>query len=192
LYSLSLFLISVLSHHLIHGHLRNPLSPRTTNSHVSSRRPPKRNNKSKKNSHKRRIALEKSQKKLAALIETLNPIPFLPSKTLDFQTHQKLLRRLGLWDFVHIDFDRALRADLLAQLISNYSPQTRSSYVNSVRVLLNRADLARALKLPLPVKKNAASSAGEAEAPGSAEEVGFVENSVDSDLGLMVDSDLDL
>uniref|UniRef100_A0A2N9EGF3 Uncharacterized protein n=1 Tax=Fagus sylvatica TaxID=28930 RepID=A0A2N9EGF3_FAGSY len=113
-------------------------------------------------------------------------------------THQKLLRRLGLWDFVHIDFDRALRADLLAQLISNYSPQTRSSYVNSVRVLLNRADLARALKLPLPVKKNAASSAGEAEAPawiqilGSAEEVGFVENGVDSDLGLMVDSDLDL
>uniref|UniRef100_A0A2N9I2F1 Cation-transporting P-type ATPase C-terminal domain-containing protein n=1 Tax=Fagus sylvatica TaxID=28930 RepID=A0A2N9I2F1_FAGSY len=106
-----------LSHHLIHGHLRNPLPPRTTDSHVSFRRPQKHNNKPKKNSHKRRIALEKSQKKLAALVETLNPIPFLPSKTLDFQTHQKLLRRLGLWDFVHIDFDRALRADLLTQLI---------------------------------------------------------------------------
>jgi hypothetical protein len=51
-------------------------------------------------------------------------------------------------------------------------------------VPLNCADLARALQLPLPVKKNVASSAGEEEAPGLAEEVGFVENGVDSDLGL--------
>ncbi len=57
---------------------------------------------------------------------------------------------------------------------------------------LSCANLACALKLPLPVKKNAASFMGEAEALGSAEEVGFVENGVDLDLGLVVDSDLDL
>ncbi|KAK4605550.1 hypothetical protein RGQ29_000002 [Quercus rubra] len=132
----------------------------------------------KKNPHKRRISLEKSQKKFKALIEILNPIPFLPSKTLDFLSHEKLLRCLGLRDFVHIEFDRSLRTDLLAQLIANYSSQGRCSYVESVRVNLNRVDLARALRLPLPVKKSAAASVVEVDSLGSAEEIGFVEDLV--------------
>ncbi|KAK4745380.1 hypothetical protein SAY87_011692 [Trapa incisa] len=34
--------------------------------------------------------------------------------------HDDLLRRLGLWDFVHMSFDRALRADLIVQLLSTF------------------------------------------------------------------------
>jgi hypothetical protein len=149
----------------------------TTTTASASRRAPKR----KKNAQKRRLEREKSQKKLEILVETLKPIPFVPSKTLDFQSHEKLLRRLGLWDFVHIEFDKNLRADLLAQLIANYSPQKRCSYVNSARVNVNRADLARALKLPLPAKKNVVllDEESEAEVGGSvAESVGFVEDFV--------------
>jgi hypothetical protein len=130
---------------------------------------------------KRRLEREKSQKKLEILVETFKPIPFVPSKTLDFQRHEKLLRRLGLWDFVHIEFDKNLRADLLAQLIAIYNPQLRCSYVNGGRVNVNRADLARALKLPLPAKKNVVllDEEAEAEAGGSmAESVGFVEDFV--------------
>ena len=83
-----------------------------------------------------------------------------------------------MWDFVHIEFDRSLRTDLLAQLIANYSSQGRCSYVESVRVNHNRADLARALRLPLPVKKSAAASVVEVDSLGSAEEIGFVEDLV--------------
>ncbi|KAB1203037.1 hypothetical protein CJ030_MR8G023504 [Morella rubra] len=156
-----------------------PLSAQTfriTDPRVSStgpRRAPKR----KKKAQKHRLARVKYQKKLKTLVEILKPIPFVPSKTLDFQRHEKLLKRLGLWDFVHIDFDKTLRADLLAELIANYNPRQRCSYVNSARVNVNRAVLARALKLPVPTKKSAAPPDTVAEAPESvAGSVGFIED----------------
>ena len=94
------------------------LSPKTTTTtdshfHVFSRRAPKRN---KKNTHKHQITLEKSQKKFKILIEILNPIPFLPSKTLDFLSHEKLLRCLGLWYFVHIEIGLSVPTFSLSSL----------------------------------------------------------------------------
>ncbi|KAF5744107.1 hypothetical protein HS088_TW08G00700 [Tripterygium wilfordii] len=116
--------------------------------------------KRKKLNQKRRAAHEKkSQKKLEILLENLNPIPFVPIKILDFSSHEELLKRLGLWDFVHLEFDRNIRSDLIAQLIANYSPLSRCSYVNGVRIKVNRADLARALRLP--VRKEKAGTAPE-------------------------------
>ncbi|GAV75983.1 hypothetical protein CFOL_v3_19459, partial [Cephalotus follicularis] len=119
-----------------------------TNLHVTTNT---RRNHSKRNKaqNKRRVAQErKSRKKLEILKKTLKPVPFVPSKTLDFSRHETLLKRLGLWDFVHLELDRTLRGDLLVQLIATFNPTSRSSYVNGVRIKLTRADLARALKLP--------------------------------------------
>lgn len=92
---------------------------------------------------------KKSSKKLEVLKQTLKPIPFSPLKnTLDFSRHESLLKRLGLWDFVHLEFDTIIRTDLIAQLIATYNSNSRCSYVNGVRIGVNRADLARALNLP--------------------------------------------
>ncbi|KAL3509245.1 hypothetical protein ACH5RR_028646 [Cinchona calisaya] len=113
---------------------------------------PKRPNKRKKGKGnlKKQQAIEK---KLNTLLENLNPVPFIPSKTVDFTKHEKLLKRLGLWDFFHIEFDRIIRIDLVAELIVNYDPKLRCSYVNEFRIAVNRADLARAFKLPVKKEK---------------------------------------
>ncbi|KAE9620708.1 hypothetical protein Lal_00019342 [Lupinus albus] len=129
---------------------------------------------------RRRNAQEKQlRKKLKVVVETLKPIPFVPSKALDFESHKTLLQRLGLWDFVHIEFDTVIREDLVAQLIASYGQSTRCSYVNGCRINVNRADLARSLKLPvkLPVKK-ATVSAAAVESVVSAESIVFIEQLV--------------
>ncbi|CAN0913621.1 hypothetical protein LINGRAHAP2_LOCUS28043 [Linum grandiflorum] len=125
----------------------------------------------KRNKSKRFAAakLKKLNKKLEALNENLNPIPFKPAKDLDFASHEELLKRLGLWEFVNIKFDGSLRGDLVAQLIASYDPQQRAGYVNEARVRLNRADLGRALKLP--AKKDKVSAP---EAKASEEEIAFI------------------
>nr|XP_011460423.1 PREDICTED: uncharacterized protein LOC101311950 isoform X1 [Fragaria vesca subsp. vesca] len=107
------------------------------------------------------------------LTQTLNPIPFVPAKSLHMQPHQEdLLKRLGLWDFLHIHFDPCFRTDLIAELVANYSPQARCSFVADVRVSVSRADLGRALKLP--VKKQNKNVAREE----SKESIGLVEDLV--------------
>ncbi|KAK9922688.1 hypothetical protein M0R45_031141 [Rubus argutus] len=118
-----------------------------------------------------------TQMKLDILRETLKPIPFVPAKTLDFDSHEELLKRLGLWDFVHIQFDRSFRVDLLAQLIVNFNPGQRCSHVNEVRIMLNRTDLGRALKLPVPPKNKKNADAVE-EPPASEESRAFLEDFV--------------
>ncbi|KAH7533167.1 hypothetical protein FEM48_Zijuj04G0101600 [Ziziphus jujuba var. spinosa] len=147
----------------------------TTTTTTSNNSVYRRGTKRKKMAMKRIAQEKKSQKKLEVLNETLKPIPFVPAKSLDFSNHEKLLKRLGLWDFVHIEFDRSIRTDLLAQLIANFSNTHRCSYVNGVRIMVNRADLARALKLP--VKKIAGSDAAE-EVPVSEESIAFIEEFV--------------
>ncbi|XP_052178898.1 uncharacterized protein LOC127792450 [Diospyros lotus] len=130
---------------------------------VSQAVQPRRPNKRKKSASRKK--LEAIEKKVRILMKNLNPIPFLPSETksLDFDKHERLLKRLGLWEFVHIEFDRSIRVDLLAQLIACYDQKMRASYVNEVRIMVNRADLGRALKLPVKKEKgNATASSGEA------------------------------
>ncbi|KAK6238971.1 hypothetical protein QUC31_004440 [Theobroma cacao] len=131
--------------------------------------------KRKKTATKRRAQEKKSQKKLEILTETLKPIPFIPNKTLDFSSHEKLLKRLGLWDFVHLDFDGNVRSDLIGQLIATYNSQSRCSYVNGCRIGVNRADLARALKLSVKKEKDKDSIV---EVKESKESIGFVEEFV--------------
>ncbi|XP_050205873.1 uncharacterized protein LOC126655668 [Mercurialis annua] len=108
-----------------------------------------------KRKKKRSVELQKkkSLQKLELLGKNLKIVPFRPVKTLDFSSHEFLLKGLGLWEFVHLQFDvDNLRADFIAQLIANFNPNGRSSYVNGARIKVNRADLARALRLP--VKKD--------------------------------------
>ncbi|GAB4859616.1 hypothetical protein Ancab_011090 [Ancistrocladus abbreviatus] len=112
---------------------------------ISSRRASKRKKGAIKGYHRKQAAIEK---KLQVLLQNFNPIPFFPGKSLDFSKHEELLRRFGLWDFAHIDFDGELRVDLVAQLIASYNSQQRGSYVNECKIKVSRADLARALKLP--------------------------------------------
>nr|GMC70411.1 probable serine/threonine-protein kinase kinX isoform X1 [Ipomoea batatas] len=95
-------------------------------------------------------------KKLSTLLGSLNPIPFVPSKILDFSKHEKLMKQLGLWEFVHIEFDQNIRVDLVAQLVASYDPRLRCSYVNERRIQVSRADLGRALKLHVKKEKGGA------------------------------------
>ncbi|GAA0149329.1 hypothetical protein LIER_08536 [Lithospermum erythrorhizon] len=66
---------------------------------------------------------------------------FPPSKILYFAKHGKLLMKLGFWDFVHIGFDRTVRIDLIAQLVATYDSKARCSFVDGVRIRVNRPDL---------------------------------------------------
>ncbi|CAN1759455.1 hypothetical protein LINPERHAP1_LOCUS7136 [Linum perenne] len=133
----------------------------------------------KRNKSKRFTAakVKKLQMKLEALNENLNLIAFKPAKDLDFASHEEVLKRLGLWDFVNLKFDSNLRTDLVSQLIASYDPQLRASYVNEARVKVNRADLARALKLPAKKDKVSASE-GETEVKESEEAIAFVDELV--------------
>ncbi|KAM7260549.1 hypothetical protein ACFE04_011222 [Oxalis oulophora] len=92
---------------------------------------------------------KKWEKKVEVLLQNFKPLPFIPSKRLDFAKHETLLKRLGLWDFVHMEFDRLVRKDLVAQLIVSFSCKEKWSCVNGFRVKVSRADLARALYLPV-------------------------------------------
>ncbi|RAL41674.1 hypothetical protein DM860_008856 [Cuscuta australis] len=109
--------------------------------------------KRKKGNNAKRV--QAMEKKLSALERSLNPIPFRPAKNFDFNKHEKLLKQLGLWDFVHIEFDQNIRADLIVQLVVWYDPRLRASYVNGYRIAVNRADLGRALKLHVKKEKGA-------------------------------------
>ncbi|KAE9616909.1 hypothetical protein Lal_00034066 [Lupinus albus] len=129
---------------------------------------------------KRIITRERQfRKKLKVLDETLKPIPFAPSKTLDFESHKTLLERLGLWDFVHIKFDTAIRVDLVLQLIASYGLSMGCSYVNGCRIYVSRDDLARALNLPekFPVKKTPVPAAA-VESVELVESITFIEELV--------------
>lgn len=78
-----------------------------------------------------------------------NPIPFRPVKTLDFQKHEIFLKRFGLWDFVHLDYDFEIRADLLQQLVLNFDRKVGFSPVDGVSIEISRLVVADALKLPV-------------------------------------------
>ncbi|XP_073153855.1 uncharacterized protein [Henckelia pumila] len=86
--------------------------------------------------------------KLETLKVKFNPIPFMPVKILDFSKREKLLRKLGLWDFVHIDFDRNIRADLIGQLVVTYEPKCQCAHIDNFRINFNRCNYADAFKLP--------------------------------------------
>ncbi|OMO71541.1 hypothetical protein CCACVL1_18176 [Corchorus capsularis] len=131
----------------------------------------------KKMATKRRAQEKMCQKKLEVLTETLKPIPFVPSKKLDFSSHEMLLKRIGLWDFVHLEFDGNVRNDLIAQLIATYNSESRCSYVNGCHIRVSRADLARALKLSVKKDKDKDKD-GTLEVEESKESIGFVEEVV--------------
>ncbi|XP_011038226.1 PREDICTED: uncharacterized protein LOC105135170 isoform X8 [Populus euphratica] len=151
-------------------------SPTTTTTTTTSRRAGG-GRKSRKANQKRRVQVKKSEKKLETLSQTLNPIPFVPNKILDLASHETLLKKLGLWEFVHLQFDTNIRADLLAQLIAGYNPAMRGSYVNEVKIMVNRADLGRALKLPVKKEKGSVGD-GASDVMESAESIGFIEELV--------------
>ncbi|XP_027346441.1 uncharacterized protein LOC113858147 [Abrus precatorius] len=155
---------------IIHNVDDNEPDAPTTVIAAGARRGPKR----KKLGAKRTALEKKSREKLQVLVETLKPVPFVPAKALDFESHQSLLQRLGLWDFVRLEFDTVIRGDLIAQLIASYVPNTRCSYVNGVRIFVNRADLGRALKLPKKTSASASAAMDGAEVESSA----FVEDLV--------------
>ncbi|KAG9132536.1 hypothetical protein Leryth_008471 [Lithospermum erythrorhizon] len=135
------------------------------------------------------------ERKIQSLLDKIRPIPFSPSKILYFAKHEKLLVKLGLWDFVHIEFDKTVRTDLIAQLVATYDSKARYSYVNGVRIRVNRTDLGRAFKLPvikLPLKKEKVSGVGEGVEVEldslSEEEIGFIEDFVSNWLLLHEDT----
>ncbi|KAL8209266.1 hypothetical protein R6Q57_008678 [Mikania cordata] len=124
---------------------------------------------------------KRSTKKIQNLTDSINPIPFVPTKTLDLDMHEEVLKRLGLYDFSKIEFDRSFRTDLIVQLIVNYDSKKRGSYVNDLRVNVNRADLARALKLPAAKQDKGSSSVEEVDLDSevfSDEAIAFIEDFV--------------
>ncbi|KAJ7981551.1 DNA ligase 1 [Quillaja saponaria] len=152
------------------------LSLRSIDTNVGVSTATSRRRSKRKKLDKRGVAREKkTETKLQVLLQTLNPIPFIPIKALDFSRHEKLLKRFRLWDFVHIEFDKNINGDLIAQLIARYKPISKDSYVNGLKVSVSRADLARALKLPL---KKCAVSDGGMEGLELAESIGFLEEFV--------------
>ncbi|KAL4293105.1 hypothetical protein HN51_043592 [Arachis hypogaea] len=119
--------------------------------------------------------LTHQEPKTRFMTRTLKPVPFKPSKNLNFARHEKLLRRIGLWDFAHLEFDRHIRVDLIEQLVDSYEPSLRCGYVNGVRVSANRTQLGIALKL-LPLKEEKGEIFGQVlEGLDFAESVQFLE-----------------
>ncbi|KAJ6792442.1 Uncharacterized protein M6B38_239540 [Iris pallida] len=100
--------------------------------------------------------------RLSFLSKNLRPVPSLPSpKALAdlVLPHEPLFRSLGLWDFARLDPSSLLRRDLLAELLARFDPADRCSYVRGARVNVTRADLARALSLPVRKEKPEPSAA---------------------------------
>nr|CAD1842272.1 unnamed protein product [Ananas comosus var. bracteatus] len=93
------------------------------------------------------------QQKLALLKESFRPVPFAATAAPDFARHETLFRALGLWGFANLELDCEIRPDLVAQLIAYYDPPKRRSFVNDMRISVSRADLARALTLPVKKEK---------------------------------------
>ncbi|XP_074580425.1 uncharacterized protein LOC141836859 [Curcuma longa] len=124
-----------------------------------------------KTSFKRKKALSFKQratakKKLALLTAAFRPVPFSREQALaalDLAAHEALFHALGLWDFAHLPFDQHVRSDLLIQLIANYHPAKRRSFVCDLRVSVSRPDLARALMLPVKKDKSGLPEPGAAD-----------------------------
>ncbi|XP_074327579.1 uncharacterized protein LOC141665492 [Apium graveolens] len=109
-------------------------------------------NKRKKSAvYKKQLAIDK---KVQNLLQLGTLIPFVPSKRFDFDMHEALFKRLGLWDFVHIEFDEVIRDDLVGQFIVSYDHVKKCCFVNGYRISVNRSRFATVLKLP--VKKDKA------------------------------------
>lgn len=112
------------------------------------------------NKRKKSKALSKylamGEQKLSILKENLKVVPFAPlsSSLPDLSKHEALFRALGLWDFAHLNLDQDLRSDLIASLIAFYDQSGRKSLVNGVKISVSKADLARALALPVKKKPN--------------------------------------
>ncbi|KAL3615207.1 hypothetical protein CASFOL_040868 [Castilleja foliolosa] len=100
------------------------------------------------------------EEKMQSLLAILKPIPFRLGKIPDFSKHENLLKKLGLWDFFHIDLDKVIRVDLIAQLIASYEPKLRASQVEGYRIKVSRADFARAFKLKTSTRKKGNNNAG--------------------------------
>ncbi|KAK9152950.1 hypothetical protein Sjap_000430 [Stephania japonica] len=122
----------------------NPIPATVTSSNVARKNPRRKRNLN----VRQRAAIDK---KIHSIREKLKLVPFRPSKTLDFNKHEKLLKKLGLWDFVHVEFDQEIRHDFLYELLVSYNPKTptpRGSFIGDYKIMVSRAYLARALKLP--------------------------------------------
>ncbi|PIA57953.1 hypothetical protein AQUCO_00500110v1 [Aquilegia coerulea] len=122
-----------------------------TGNHPNVTRRPTKKKKTRRLNQKKQAALDR---KLKLIRKNLHPVPFVPAKKLNFAKHEDLLKRLGLWDFVNMEFDGDIRSDLLALVIASYNSSHRYSIVNDVRIRFSRADLARALKLPVKKEKS--------------------------------------
>ncbi|CAH9116686.1 unnamed protein product [Cuscuta europaea] len=105
---------------------------------------------------------------------TLRPIPFIPSKILDFCSHENLLKGLGLWQFVNVEFNQKVDVDLIAQLVATYDPKLRRGIVNGLTIRVSRVDFARAFGLPLRIKKK--KKKGVRNETLSDEVIGFIED----------------
>lgn len=86
--------------------------------------------------------------KLQSLVSNFEPQNFVPPN-IGISRYERCLQLLGLWDFANLNFQSALRKNLLAQLIAYYDREKRRSSLNGVRIQVSRADLARAMHIPV-------------------------------------------
>ncbi|XP_071691310.1 uncharacterized protein [Rutidosis leptorrhynchoides] len=138
---------------------------------------PRQNNKRKKGNFFKR---KSSMKKMNNLTAILNPKPFRPTIALNSVKHEDVLKRLGLYEFSKIEFDRTVRKDYIVQFIVNYDAKKRCSFVNDTRIVVTRAALAKTLKLPVKVEKGT-SNVDEVDLDSevfSDEAIGFIEDFV--------------
>ncbi|VFQ84106.1 unnamed protein product [Cuscuta campestris] len=83
----------------------------------------------------------------------LHLIPFIPSKILDFLSHETLLKGLGVWEFVNTEFYQEVNANLITQLVDTYDSKLKHSFVNGLKIRVSKADLGRAFGLPLKKRR---------------------------------------
>lgn len=99
--------------------------------------------------------LAMGEHKLSLLNDNLKLVPFSPCSSFpDLSNHEQLFRALSLWDFANLRLDQHLRFDLITSLIAFYDPSGRKSLVNGLKISVSKADLARALSLPVKKKPN--------------------------------------
>ncbi|GJX58963.1 hypothetical protein Tco_0290353 [Tanacetum coccineum] len=96
------------------------------------------------------LSYRKGKKEMESLFHNTKPKLFSPKNIPE--KFEQLLKKLKLLEFTRIKCDSVFRFELLVELVSNYNPEKKNSFVSGSSIDVFKKHLGKALKLPL-VKK---------------------------------------
>ncbi|GKB86686.1 hypothetical protein Tco_0958958 [Tanacetum coccineum] len=96
------------------------------------------------------LSYRKGKKEMESLFHNIKPKLFSPKNIPE--NFEQLLKKLKLLEFTRIECDSVFRFELLVELVSNYNPEKKNSFVSGSSIDVSKKHLAKALKLPLAKK----------------------------------------